>query len=281
MVPVTVERQIRGDFGAAIMWVSPTQSFKDLGGVPTPPTRHLGYWTIQLIRAKMFDNLIYNRDPNEGNWLVDPAWNLVLIDHSRCFTPYKEMAHEGMTRFDRDLWERMQQLDEPGLTEALGEWLGNREIRAILARRDRMGEIIDELVATHGGAAVLMRYGIPPAPVPGPGPAGDDLVDSLLAAVSADPILAPSSELTWMGTVVALDGYRGRYARIAEAGVRNGLTLGLLAGDEGLLCLTASERDLEPYERLRRLAGRTVEIFGVLRDGTDMPVVEVTVSRVP
>ena len=161
MVPVTVERRVRGDFGAAIMWVSPTQSFKDLGGVPTPPTRHLGYWTIQLIRAKMFDNLIYNRDPNEGNWLVDPAWNLMLIDHSRSFTPYREMTHEDMTRFDRDLWERMQRLDEPGLTVALGEWLSTGEIRAILERRDRMGAIIDELVATHDEAEVLLRYGVP------------------------------------------------------------------------------------------------------------------------
>ena len=288
MVPVKVERQIRGELGAAVMWVAPTESFKELGGTPTPPTRYLGYWTIQLIRAKMFDCLIYNRDPNEGNWLVDPAWNLMLIDHSRAFTPDDDMAHEDMTRIDRYLWERMQQLDEPILTEALGEWLSDREIRAILERRDRMGEIIDELVEKNGEAAVLMRYGIPPGAAPAaparaaaPAPAGNDLINSLLAAVHEAPIIAPSSELTWMGTVVALEGYRGRYADIAEAGVREGLTLGLLAGDEGLLCLTASERDLEPYARLRGLVGRGVEIFGVLVDGTDMAVVQVTVSRVP
>ena len=65
--------------------------------------------------------------------------------------------------------------------------------------------------------------------------------------------------------------------------MRAGHTLGLLvtARDEGLLCLTASERDLEPYERLQGLVGREAEIFGVLADGTDMPVVQVTVSRVP
>ena len=59
-----------------------------------------------------------------------------------------------------------------------------------------------------------------------------------------------------------------------------GIALGLLAGDEGLLCLTRSERDGEPFERLRGLVGSDVEIFGVLADGTDMPVVQVTVSRV-
>lgn len=63
--------------------------------------------------------------------------------------------------------------------------------------------------------------------------------------------------------------------------MRAGHTLGLLAGNEGLLCLTASERDLEPYARLLGLVDREVEIFGVLVDGTDMAVVQVTVSRVP
>ena len=162
MVPVKVERRIRGELGAAIMWVSPTESFRDLGGVPTPPTRHLGYWTIQLIRAKMFDNLIYNRDPNEGNWLKDPAWNMILIDHTRSFTPDDDLAHDDMIRVDRYLWERMLLLDEPMLAGALGEWLSDREIRAILERRDRMVGIIDELVEKNGEAAVLLRYGPPP-----------------------------------------------------------------------------------------------------------------------
>ena len=182
----------------------------------------------------------------------------------------------------------MQQLDEPILTEALGEWLTGGEIRAILERRDRMGEIIDELVATNGELAVLLRYGIPPGAAPAvparaaaSAPAGDDLVLSLLTAANEAPIIAPSSELTWMGTLVALEDYEGQFRPIAEAGVRMGLTMGLLSGDEGLLCLIASERDLEPYERLRGLVGRDVEIFGVLADGTDMPVVQVTVSRVP
>ena len=289
MVPVTIERRIRGELGAAIMWAAPTENFKELGGVPSPPTRHIGYWTIQLIRAKMFDNLIYNRDPNEGNWLKDPAWNLMLIDHSRSFTPDDDMTHEDMTRVDRYLWERMQLLDEPILTEALGEWLSDREIEAILERRDRMGEIIDELVAENGEAAVLIRYGIPPGTTPAApatpapddqGPAGDALIDSLLAAVNEAPIIAPSSELTWMGTVVALAGYVGRYARIAESGVHEGHTLGL-ESDEGLLCLAVSERDPEPYARLRTLVGSHVELFGVLADGADMPLVHVTVSRIP
>ena len=164
MVPVKVERRIRGELGAAIMWVSPAQSFKDLGGgVPSPPNRYRGYWTIQLIRAQMFDNLIYNQDFNEGNWLVDAAWNLMVIDHSRSFSPDIKLVNEDMPHVDRDLWARMQQLDEPSLTAALDEWLSAKEIRAILERRDLMGDMIDELVEQNGESAVLWRYGAPPA----------------------------------------------------------------------------------------------------------------------
>ncbi len=278
MVPVTVERRIRGEVGAAVMWASPTQSFKELGGTPSPPNRQIGYWTIQLIRAKMFDNLINNGDPNEGNWLKDPAWNVMLIDHSRSFTPDDDMTHADMTRIDRYLWERMQRLDEPTLTGALGEWLNGREIQAILTRRDRMGEIIDELVGSNGEASVLLRYGIPPDAAT---PAGADLASRLWQNASEAPFILPSSELTWRGTVVTLDGYRGAHAQIAAAGVRAGYTVGLLAGDEGLLCLTASAGDPAPYAGLQALVGRTIEVFGMLADGTDMPLIEVTATYLP
>ena len=157
MVPVTVEKRIEGALGAASMWVSPANNFKELGGPPTPPPYLMGKWNYQLIRAKMFDNLIYNRDPNLGNWLVDPAWNLILIDHSRAFTTRKNMVH-ALTRVDRELWDRMKQLDEATLTEALGEWLSGGQIRAILERRGQMEQEIQELVEERGEAAVFVRF---------------------------------------------------------------------------------------------------------------------------
>jgi hypothetical protein len=156
MVPPTVERRVKNDLGAAVMWVSPIKSFKELGGPPTPPAEHMGLWNMQLIRAKMFDNLIYNKDPNLGNWLVDPAWNLILIDHTRAFTTGKDIVHK-MTRIDANLWERMKALNEESLTAAIGKWVGKGEIRAILQRRDKMQELIDKMVTEQGAAAVFVR----------------------------------------------------------------------------------------------------------------------------
>jgi hypothetical protein len=286
MVPVTVERQIRGKRGAAVMWVSPAQSFRDLGGAPRPPTSHLDRWSMQLVRAKMFDNLIYNQDPNEGNWLVDPAWNLVRIDHSRAFSPNVQMAHPGMTHVDRQLWARMQQLDEPRLAATLGTWLSTREIQAILDRRDRMAETIDALVATHGAEAVLLHYGRQPGATARPAPdrtgtpISGDLVTQLLAAAHEPPVILPWSEVAWTGTLVNLDQYLCLEAEVREPDAYAGCALGLLAGEE-LLCLSASARDLTPYGHLPMLIGRDVEILGVLADRPrDIPVVEVTRARI-
>lgn len=156
MIPPTVEREVHRDRGAAVMWASPIKSFKDLGGPPTPPSDHVARWNRQLIQAKMFDNLIANIDPNLGNWLVDPSWNLILIDHTRSFTTKKEMVHE-MTRIDHELWQRMKALTVESLTPALKKWMGNREIRGIIERRDRMQGVIDKLVASRGEAAVFVR----------------------------------------------------------------------------------------------------------------------------
>jgi hypothetical protein len=153
MIPPTVEREVKGEKGAAVMWVSPVKSFKELGGVPGmkgvsgPPPAQIASWTRQITVAKMFDNLVGNIDPNLGNWLVDPSWNLILIDHTRAFTNTKDLYHQ-LVRVDDDLWTKMKALDEPALTTALGAWLDKGQIKAILQRRDKMQQVIDKLTQT-------------------------------------------------------------------------------------------------------------------------------------
>src|SRR5262245_36118492 len=153
MVPPTVEKKVKGVVGAAVMWVSPVQSFKELGGVPgltkgvkLPPPAQVPAWTRQLTLAKMFDNLIGNIDPNLGNWLVDPAWNLILIDHTRAFTNTTALYHQ-LVQVDPALWDKMKALDEPTLSTALGEWLDKGQIKAILERRDKMEKVVSQLSA--------------------------------------------------------------------------------------------------------------------------------------
>ena len=154
MVPVTIERRVEGEFGTAVMWVTPIQS--DLGADRTPPEAFVGMWHLQLVRAKMFANLIHDTDRNLRNMLVDPAWNLILIDHARAFTTDTSMVSE-ISRVDRFLWERMQSLTEATLTEVLGAWLAKEQIGAILERRDRMADEINTLVEQRGEQDVFVR----------------------------------------------------------------------------------------------------------------------------
>ncbi|MGE0459915.1 MAG: hypothetical protein AB7Q16_00955 [Vicinamibacterales bacterium] len=160
MVPPTVEREVAREFGAAVLWAAPTRSFKEMGGVPGqagvpgPPSARIPAWTRQIVRAKMFDNLIANKDPNLGNWLVDGDWHLILIDHSRSFTTMKTLVHR-MDNVDRGLWDKFRALDGATLQATVGRWMGRSEQRAILERRDRMQQDIDRLVAARGDAVFL------------------------------------------------------------------------------------------------------------------------------
>jgi hypothetical protein len=156
MVPPKVERTIKNEIGVAVMWASPTKSFKDLGGPPTAPPQQAFNWSRQLMKAKMFHNLIGDLDPNLGNWLVDPAWNLILIDHSRAFTTTKSLVHV-MEHIDRPLWDRINALTEAEVAAALGPWLAEKDQQAIFQRRAAMQKAVEKLVKSKGEAAVFVK----------------------------------------------------------------------------------------------------------------------------
>ena len=147
MVPVTVEREVDRETGAAIVWLEGVRSWETVLPLPKPAT-----WGHQLARMKMFDDLIGNSDRNKGNLLVDSEWHLFLIDHSRGFVTDLKLPQE-LQNIDRRLWERMQGLDETTLRASLGKWLDSRQINSLLRRRDAMKKKIDALVAKNGQSA--------------------------------------------------------------------------------------------------------------------------------
>jgi len=151
MVPVAVEKKWKGETAAAILWLKPIHPWKEMEPKPKPET-----WARQVVRMKMFDNLIGNPDRNAGNLMVDDAWNLFLIDHSRAFVGTNALPFK-MEHVDRPFWDRMLALDEPALAGALGKWLDKSTIRAILSRRDKMKSTIDALVKKNREAAVFIQ----------------------------------------------------------------------------------------------------------------------------
>jgi hypothetical protein len=151
MVPPTVEKRVNGYMMSAQMFVERCVWLRDLKGKEPPDVEA---WNRQVHRHRVFDNLIANIDRNAGNLLVyrTPAWHLVLVDHSRCFTTTKKMQF-AMTRIDRPLFERLKAIDKPSLEARLGRLVDGLD--ALLARRDAIVRHFEQLAATKGEAAVF------------------------------------------------------------------------------------------------------------------------------
>ena len=149
MVPPAVEKRHDGERGAAVLWVKPVRSWKEVEHLPKPAK-----WNREAVRMKMFDNLIHNPDRNAGNLLVDEDWNLYLIDHSRAFLEERKLP-VPMTRIDKDVWDRMLALDEATLSPAVGKWISRGAIRALLKRRDEMKVVVDGMVQKLGQEAFV------------------------------------------------------------------------------------------------------------------------------
>ena len=129
MIPPTVEKVYQGKKGAAVMWASPAKSLVEMGekGIPTAPAPYTDKFDFMVNEAYLFDGLIGDPDPNLGNWLVDPAWNVILIDHSRAFT--RDMIFPVPLRYiPLELWNRMKALTVESITPALSKWLDKPDI---------------------------------------------------------------------------------------------------------------------------------------------------------
>ncbi len=141
MVPPVVEIRYKNDLGRASMWVDNVRMWDVKQPVVAPDT---AAFDRQVVRMKMFDNFIGNTDRNAGNLLLDPAYNLILIDHTRAFTAGNTLVVK-MTRVDRELWERMSAVTEAQLKAAIGKWVMGSQIRDVLKRRDTMAAEIARL----------------------------------------------------------------------------------------------------------------------------------------
>ncbi len=151
MVPPTVERKVKGESGSAQLWVENCVILhtKDTSGAPDTAA-----WNRQVYRQRVWDDLVGNIDRNQGNLLLDPAWNLILIDHSRAFTATTEMPFPAR-KIDRELYRKLKALDEATIKARLGKLLFDGP-KPLLRRRDKLLGELDALIAQYGEAAVFI-----------------------------------------------------------------------------------------------------------------------------
>jgi hypothetical protein len=119
-----------------------------------------GRTTSQLHVMQVWDELIQNRDRNQGNILWTSDWTMWLIDHTRAFRLGKELLEPAkLTRCERGLFERLKALTDQSITEAVGNSLTKSEREALLRRRDLIVQHFTDRIAKFGEEVVLFTIG--------------------------------------------------------------------------------------------------------------------------
>jgi hypothetical protein len=154
-LPPTVLRTIDGKEGTLQLWAEQTmpdrQRAKD--NILPPEVRS---WNKQKSDMDVFDNLINNTDRNQTNILIDENWQMILIDHTRSFARDESLYEpEEVTDCSRGLWHALRHLDEAQVRERLSPYLEKAEIDALFVRRQRLVELIQDLIIRNGEEEVL------------------------------------------------------------------------------------------------------------------------------
>ena len=145
MVPVTVSRTWKSERAAFTWWIDDVMmdEGKRLKDKMQPPNN--AAWNEQMQLVRVFDQLICNVDRNMGNLLIGSTWRVWAIDHTRAFrtqTALKSAAN--ITRCDRQVFERLKQLNKDALKREIGEFVSDYQISGLLARRDAIVSLLEK-----------------------------------------------------------------------------------------------------------------------------------------
>lgn len=104
----------------------------------------------------VFDNLINNVDRHQGNILIDSNWRLILIDHTQSFARDITLPNpEKVTHCSRKLWNNLHHMDDSTVQSLLNPYLHRMELKAFFKRRDKLIELIHDLIEKNGEEKVL------------------------------------------------------------------------------------------------------------------------------
>jgi hypothetical protein len=114
-------------------------------------------WNNPMFRIRVFDELIYDTDPNLTNVLIGEDWKIWRIDFTRAFRVYKDLRNpDNLVRCDRQLLEKLKTLDGEELAARTKQYLTKDEVKGVMApRRDKIVTRFQQLVSENGEASVL------------------------------------------------------------------------------------------------------------------------------
>ncbi|MCR4410269.1 MAG: hypothetical protein QHH43_07100 [Candidatus Saccharicenans sp.] len=173
MIPPTVERIFKGQRGSLQLWVEKEYSLLQVmeKNIPLPSSGpEADNWEKRKYISRVFDALIANEDRTQQNTLYTRDWRTILIDHSRSFRSEEKYTKHllfGLNplrvdsralpfrKLPRVLVENIKALTFDSIKKAVGPYLTDREIRAVLARKDLILKEIDEMIKVVGEDKVL------------------------------------------------------------------------------------------------------------------------------
>ena len=157
MIPVTVTRSYLGKKGAISWWVpvlmdEATRYRKKI----QPPD--VDAWNRQMYKKRIFAELVYDTDPNLTNVLISPDWHLWMIDFTRAFrrqTNLRDPANLRNIMISRQLLENLRNLNVNELMQKTKGYLTRSEVEGVMARRQKIVKVFDELIAKKGEKEVV------------------------------------------------------------------------------------------------------------------------------
>jgi hypothetical protein len=155
MLPVYVERKWKGNVGSLSWWlpVKMDEAERHKQKLTAPDA---DAWNNQMYKIRVFDELVYDTDPNLTNVLIGENWKIWRIDFSRAFRLSKELKDpKDLVRCDRQLFEKLKALDAHQLEEKTKQYLTKPEVKAVMARRDKIVAQFQKMIAEKGENEVL------------------------------------------------------------------------------------------------------------------------------
>lgn len=156
MVPPSVERPYQGKPASFTWWadqIQMTEMDRRDKGIKPPASQ---FWVDQLNIVRVFDQLIYNMDRNQGNLLITHDWKVVMIDHTRAFRVHPTLKDPAaLSRIDHNLLPALKRLNRTALTRELAPYLKPEEITALLTRRDVIVGFFETEIKKKGQELVL------------------------------------------------------------------------------------------------------------------------------
>ena len=155
MMPVYVERKWGGHTGSLSWWL-PVKMDEQARVKQKIEVPDQDAWNKQMYKILVFDQLVYDKDPNLTNLLIGPDWQIWRIDFTRAFRLSKDVeTPKNLMHCDRQLFEKLKALDGNELTEKTKHYLSKDEVKGVMARRDKIVAIVQQTIAAKGENEVL------------------------------------------------------------------------------------------------------------------------------